>query len=103
MTPRQAHTQSATLVCAEVHVSGTVQGVGYRSFVEMAASHLKLTGYARNLRDGRVQIEAEGERAAIGVLIKRLWLGPPGADVTDVQVAWRPYGGRFTEFSIRFF
>ena len=97
-SPKEATTQ----VGAEIHVSGRVQGVGYRSFVEMAASHLKLTGYALNLRDGRVEIQIEGEHDAIEAVVNKLKTGPPGARVTDVQVAWRPYTGRFTEFSIRF-
>lgn len=88
---------------AEIFVSGRVQGVGYRAFAELAASRLKLTGYARNLDDGLVQIEVEGDREAIEALVKTLWVGPSGARVRDVQVTWGMPAGRFTDFSIRFF
>ncbi len=92
-----------TQAAAEILVSGRVQGVGYRAFTELAASHLKLTGYVRNLDDGLVQIEVEGDREAIEALVKKLWAGPSGARVRNVQVAWRTPAGRFTDFSIRFF
>lgn len=91
-----------TQAAAEIVVSGRVQGVGYRAFAELAASHLKLTGCARNLDDGRVQIEAEGDREAIEALVKKCRAGPSGAQVKDVQVTWRTPVGRFTDFSIRF-
>lgn len=88
-------------VVAEIFVSGQVQGVGYRFFVEEAALELGLKGYCRNLADGRVQIEVEGNRKDLEELIKRVWKGPRRAQVTDVQVSFRPAQGKFTVFSIR--
>ena len=46
-----------------VFVSGRVQGVAYRYFVERRAAEIPVTGWVRNLRDGRVEIMAEGEKA----------------------------------------
>lgn len=87
---------------AEIFVSGRVQGVYYRAFTEQEANLLGLTGYVRNLPDGRVQIEAEGNRKDLEELIKRLWKGPSRAHVTDVLVSFRPAQGKFTGFSIRY-
>lgn len=66
-------------------VHGRVQGVGYRYFVERAAAELSLTGYTRNLDDGRVEVYAVGAPAALGELNQRLWTGPRFADVRGVE------------------
>lgn len=66
------------------YVSGMVQGVGYRYFVERAAKHLKLTGYVRNLRDGRVEAYAIGSVPALTALRQSLERGPKGASVSGV-------------------
>jgi acylphosphatase len=87
---------------AEILVDGRVQGVGYRFFVEAAAQELGLKGYCRNLADGRVRVEVEGDRKAIEELIDRLWKGPSRASVTDVQVSFGLPQGRFAGFSIRY-
>jgi acylphosphatase len=67
------------------YVSGLVQGVGYRYFVERAAKHLKLAGYVRNLRDGRVEAYAIGPAASLATLGQALERGPNGASVTSVS------------------
>jgi len=69
-------------------VSGIVQGVFYRRFVLQEATGLGLYGRVRNLFDGRVEVEADGERRKLEQLIKKLHKGPPGAQVT----ASRPSG-----------
>jgi acylphosphatase len=66
------------------YVSGMVQGVGYRYFVERAAKHLKVHGYVRNLRDGRVEAYAIGPAASLAALRQTLERGPKGAYVTSV-------------------
>ncbi len=67
-------------------ISGRVQGVGFRYFVLHQAQALGLTGWVRNLRDGRVEVLAAGDEGAVAALEGRLWSGPPTAHVTDVQV-----------------
>jgi acylphosphatase len=89
-------------VNAKIWVSGRVQGVYYRAFTETAANELGLVGYCRNLPDGRVAVEAEGDKTLIEELVKRLWMGPPGAKVTDVQVEWDPATEKFHGFSIEY-
>lgn len=67
-------------------VSGRVQGVFFRASTRQQALRLGLTGYARNLPDGRVEVMAVGEAAALEVLAQWLWQGPPAAEVRDVRV-----------------
>jgi len=88
------------MASAEIWVSGRVQGVGYRFFVEAAAQELGLRGYCCNLTDGRVQLQVEGNRKSIEDLIERLWKGPSRAKVTDVQSSFGLHQGKFAGFSI---
>ncbi|HSW50283.1 MAG TPA: acylphosphatase [Bryobacteraceae bacterium] len=66
-------------------VRGRVQGVGYRYFVERAAGELGLTGYAKNLDDGNVEVYAVGSPEALKELNGHLWKGPHWSDVRGVQ------------------
>jgi acylphosphatase len=65
-------------------VSGIVQGVGYRYFAMRMAQRLGLSGYARNLSDGRVEIYAVGSASKLAELRNELERGPQGASVADV-------------------
>jgi len=65
-------------------VSGRVQGVFYRASTRQRAQELGCRGYARNLPDGRVEVLAVGEPAAVHALVEWLRQGPPAAHVTDV-------------------
>ena len=66
-------------------VSGGVQGVGYRRFAQRAALGMGLTGWVRNLADGRVEVEAHGPAEALDRLAARLESGPGGSYVTKVE------------------
>ena len=65
-------------------VAGQVQGVGYRWFVARHARTLGLTGYARNLADGRVEVVSRGEDEALTRLEQLLRRGPANAQVAEV-------------------
>ncbi|HEY1774314.1 MAG TPA: acylphosphatase [Gammaproteobacteria bacterium] len=67
-------------------VSGRVQGVFYRVSTAEQARRLGITGYAKNLPDGRVEVLACGEAAKVSELIEWLRKGPPAAQVSDVDV-----------------
>lgn len=73
-------------VCKHCFVSGRVQGVFYRASTGRRARELGVTGYARNLSDGRVEVLACGETAAVDALCEWLWRGPPAAKVSEVVV-----------------
>ena len=66
-------------------IRGRVQGVGFRYFVERVAAELGLTGYTRNLDDGRVEVYAVGTAPKLAELSQRLWKGPRFADVRGVD------------------
>ncbi len=67
-------------------VSGRVQGVFYRGTAAARARELGITGYARNLADGRVEVLACGEDGAVQSFIEWLWIGSSASRVTAVQV-----------------
>jgi acylphosphatase len=71
-------------VCFRCLVAGRVQGVFFRAATREQALRLGLTGYARNLPDGRVEVLACGGPAQVGQLREWLRNGPPMADVTGV-------------------
>ena len=67
-------------------VSGAVQGVGFRYFAERAAHEIGVTGWTRNLDDGRVEVHANGTVRQLDELEMRLRQGPPRAGVRSVEV-----------------
>jgi acylphosphatase len=67
-------------------VSGRVQGVHYRASARQQAIRLGVKGYVRNLPDGRVEVLAVGEPAAMQSLLDWLWQGPPTAAVTHIEL-----------------
>jgi len=87
---------------ARVHlyVSGRVQGVFFRARTRDRARALGITGWVRNLPDGRVEIAAEGARAALDALVSWARVGPPAAQVTDVTITWENPANTETRFSI---
>lgn len=88
---------------ARVHllVSGRVQGVFFRGAVADQARAFGITGWARNLNDGSVEIVGEGERHNLELLVAWARHGPPHARVDAVQVKWEPCAGEFARFQVR--
>ena len=76
-----------------VWVSGIVQGVGFRLFAERAARRHGVSGFARNLPDGRVEAVAEGLAQAVEGFVAELARGPAAAMVRDVRRVWEPPEG----------
>lgn len=81
-------------------VQGRVQGVGFRYFTAERARDLRLVGTCRNLRNGDVEVVAEGERGALEALLAALHNGPRAAYVENVQAVWLPPTNEFSTFSI---
>ena len=87
-------------VRAHILVVGRVQGVGFRAFSARTATKLNLSGGVRNLDDGRVELEVEGEKTVIEALLRELKVGPPAAHVTKTQTEWSAATGGYSHFSI---
>jgi acylphosphatase len=73
-------------VARRCFVTGRVQGVFYRASTRARAQSLGVTGYARNLLDGRVEVLACGKPGSVQALCDWLWDGPPAAHVTEVAI-----------------
>jgi acylphosphatase len=67
-------------------ISGKVQGVGFRYFAERSAHQIGVTGWARNLDDGRVEVHANGPADRLEDFEARLRQGPRFADIRSVEV-----------------
>jgi acylphosphatase len=84
----------------KARVSGLVQGVGYRYFAYREAGAFEISGYVKNLLDGRVEVFAEGPREQLEQFLGRLRLGPRFGHVEQVEVEWLEYQQKFPKFMI---
>jgi len=84
-----------------VIISGIVQGVFFRAATRRTAADLNLTGWVRNMDDGRVEAVLEGEDADVEKMIAWCKVGPPSARVEKVTTAEEHYTGFFQDFSIK--
>lgn len=84
-----------------IYISGRVQGVFYRANAASRARELDLTGFTKNLPDGRVEILVEGDETAVDRLLDWCRQGPPFSRVDKVTSSIEEVRNNFTEFSIR--
>ena len=91
------------MVKKSLHIfySGSVQGVGFRYAAERAANLLDLTGWVKNLSDGRVEIFVEGDKPALEGFLQKMSEVFKGY-VRDIDVQWSEPTGEFTFFDVRF-
>lgn len=83
-------------------VSGKVQGVGFRIYTRAQARQLGISGFVRNLRNGKVEIVAAGQAERIGKLVKWAQSGSPSAQVNNLQLEDMEYiDEEFRDFEIR--
>ncbi|WP_416673276.1 acylphosphatase [Egbenema bharatensis] len=80
-------------VRVHVFISGRVQGVGYRFSTQDMAVLLKINGWVRNLRDGRVEAVFEGSQEKVDEMLRWCRKGPPAANVIDLEVSYEPPEG----------
>ena len=90
------------LVRMHIFAGGRVQGVAYRSYAEKHAARLGITGWVRNLPDGRVEVLAEGPATQIEDFLERLKEGPRLARIDSFDVRHEPSTGEFRGFRIAF-
>lgn len=87
---------------AHIWVTGHVQGVGFRAYVEYMARQIGgLTGWVRNVGYDTVEAIAEGERANVERLIDAMKQGPRSSRVEESKVDWETPTGEFMQFGVR--
>jgi len=84
-----------------IWVTGRVQAVGFRAFVEGKAHRLSLTGWVRNVGNDTVEAVAEGEKRRVEEFLMTVKQGPLGSRVDETRVESEPATGEFSEFSVR--
>jgi len=82
-------------------VTGRVQGVFFRRAAAEQARTLGITGWARNLDDGSVELVGDGKRRDLEMLLAWARKGPPHARVDAVQALWEPCQGELPQFQVR--
>jgi len=85
---------------AHVFIEGKVQGVFYRNWVRSKAKKLGLTGWVKNLADGRVEAIFEGPKEAVKHIVDSCWTGPNASKVKKIGVKWEKVGNRHEGFEI---
>jgi acylphosphatase len=85
---------------ARITITGLVQGVFFRREMADLARRLGISGWVRNLPNGKVEALAEGEKGLLDELIRFCHVGPRGAVVRRVEVEWSDYLGEFRGFRI---
>jgi acylphosphatase len=86
---------------AHVYYSGRVQGVGFRYSVRAVACGYEVTGYARNLADGRVEVIAEGDEEEAQAFLAAIRDSQLGGYIRGENVNWSAASGEFNQFEIR--
>lgn len=85
-----------------IRVLGSVQGVFFRANTADKARELGVTGFVRNVRDGSVEIVAEGKREKLERLLEWCSHGPAAARVSKVEHEWLEGAHEFADFRIRY-
>ncbi len=86
---------------AHIFYLGKVQGVGFRFTAEAVARDLGVVGWVRNLRDGKVEVLAEGEETTLKEFLEKVTQEMAGY-IRDVEIYWEQPTGEFNDFGIKF-
>lgn len=81
-------------------IDGMVQGVGFRYYVHRSARRHLLSGWVKNLEDGKVEVVAEGDEEELRLFIKEMEKGSRFSTVQNVKVEWQAYSNKFRNFEI---
>ena len=90
------------MVQAHIFAHGRVQGVNFRYYTRQRAFELGVTGWVRNVRDGRVEAVFQGDKDQVAKVLNWCESGPPSAYVENVEIEWEEASESFTGFEIRF-
>ncbi|MDD5144743.1 MAG: acylphosphatase [Candidatus Pacebacteria bacterium] len=87
---------------AHIFISGRVQGVFFRETAKKKADRFGVSGWVKNLKDGRVEAVLEGDEEKVGSLVKWAKRGPFFAKVNNLEFFKEDYKGEFSSFEIRY-
>jgi acylphosphatase len=90
------------MVQFEIKITGRVQGVGFRYFVQKRASEFNIKGWVKNTRDGGVLVMAQGYEKDVETFLEHLRIGPSMARVRKLEKSQMPDLEDFTDFRIRY-
>jgi len=88
-------------VRVHLFIQGRVQGVSFRYYTMQEARSLGLTGWVRNLWDGRVEVLLDGDDDAVKQMVEWCQRGPPSSVVEDVEITWEESTAEFNNFRVR--
>ena len=88
--------------CVHILVTGKVQGVFFRQATRVAAIKYNVTGWVKNLDDGRVEILIEGEDKSVDSVMAWCNYGPANSRVDNIEVTNEDYSGNFESFEVRY-
>lgn len=83
-----------------VFITGRVQGVFFRQALKAKAKQNNVTGWVRNLKDGRVEAVFEGDTESVSSLVEWCHGGPANAIVEDVEIRNEKYNNEFSKFDV---
>lgn len=89
-----------SIICRHLLISGHVQGVCFRHYTRQTAIKNGVTGWVKNLPDGRVEALLEGEKKAMEATIEWCNSGPEWSRVDQVEIEAQDVTGKFESFSI---
>jgi len=89
------------LARTHIRVTGRVQGVGFRAFVQQAGTAFGLSGWVRNVGYDQVETVAEGSHQMLLRFIEVVSRGPQGARVDEAHTEWESPTGEFREFAVK--
>ncbi|MDP6857553.1 MAG: acylphosphatase [Candidatus Nitrosopelagicus sp.] len=88
--------------CVHIFVTGKVQGVFFRQATRVIAIKNNVTGWVRNLDDGRVEIMIEGEDKSVDIITQWCNLGPANSRVDDIKINQEEFRGDYENFEVRY-
>ena len=84
------------------YFSGSVQGIGFRYITERLARHFPVTGFVKNLANGKVEVVAEGDETDLKDFLKAVESGELRGYIREVQTEWEAAKGEFKHFGVSF-
>jgi len=97
-----AETNSTDLARVHMWVTGRVQGVGFRAFVQQSGGLFGLAGWVRNINYDQVEAVAEGRRGVLERFVEAVKTGPRAARVDEARVEWETPAGDLKQFGVRY-